>query len=232
MMVRRAPLRVTYAGEYRRRRGAMFDDRREAGERLAKALEKYKGADALVLAIPCGGVLVGYEVARYLDAGFSLIVVRKLPFPDEPESGFGAIAEDGSVFIFRNAAQWVPMSAIKEIMEEQRREIQRRIKALRSGAPLPEISGKTVILVDDGIAMGSTMRAAIRMCTNRKAGKIVVAAPVAGGDVAREIEKLVDETVILEKPRLFSAVAQVYRNWYDVPDREVIEIMRKVGGGL
>lgn len=219
----------------------MFEDRKDAGEKLAKALEKYlprlprgkadgkagKGKNPLVLAIPRGGVEVAYQVAKYLKADFSLLISRKLPFPDNPESGFGAITEDGSAFINREAAKWLSEEEINRIKEEQIEEIERRIRILREGKPLPEISGRTVILIDDGLAMGSTMRAAIELCKKKKAGKIIVAVPVSGKDVAEEIEKLVDEIIVLEKPDFFQAVAQVYKNWYDVSDEEVISIMEK-----
>jgi len=205
----------------------MFADRRDAGEKLARALAAYKGQNALVLAIPRGGVEVGVQVAAYLDADLAIIVSRKLPFPDNPESGFGAVAEDGSTFIFPDAAHWLPKAVIDRIVQEQRREIDRRIAVLRGGEPLPAIAGRTVILVDDGIAMGSTMRASILLCRNRKAGRIVVAAPVSGTRTAREMAELADEAVILEQPPFFRAVAQVYRNWYDVPDEEVLEIVSR-----
>lgn len=205
----------------------MFEDRKDAGEKLAKALAKYKDKDVLVLSIPRGGVEVGYQVAKYLNAEFSLIVTRKLPFPDNPESGFGAVAEDGSTFIYESYSYYLSEETINKIIREQKQEIERRIDVLRKGMPLPEVQNKTVILIDDGIAMGSTMSASIKLCKNRKAKKIVVAAPVSGEEMADKLWKMVDEVVILERPRFFQAVAQVYRNWYDVPDREVIEILEK-----
>lgn len=205
----------------------MFEDRKDAGEKLAKALETYKNKKALVLAIPKGGVEVAYQVAEYLNADFSILISRKLPFPDNPESGFGAIAEDGSVFINEEAARWLPKNQIEKIKKEQIQEIKRRIEVLRGNKPLPKIFGKTVILIDDGLAMGSTMRAAIELCKKKKAKKIVVAVPVSGKNTANEIEKIVDEIIVLETPEFFQAVAQVYKNWYDVSDEEVIEIMRK-----
>lgn len=205
----------------------MFEDRKDAGEKLAKALAKYKDEDVLILSIPRGGVEVGYQVAKYLNAEFSLIVTRKLPFPDNPESGFGAVAEDGSTFIYESYSYYLSEETINKIIREQKQEIERRIDVLRKGMPLPEVQNKTVILIDDGIAMGSTMSASIKLCKNRKAKKIVVAAPVSGEEMADKLGKMVDEVVILERPRFFQAVAQVYRNWYDVPDREVIEILEK-----
>jgi putative phosphoribosyl transferase len=205
----------------------MFDDRTDAGKKLATALAEYRGQDVVVLAIPRGGVEVGYWVATSLGADFSLLVSRKLPYPDNPEAGFGAIAEDGSAFISEEASRWVPEQSIQRIIQEQKAEIRRRISALRGGADLPKIVGRTVILVDDGIAMGSTMRASIQLCKHQKAAKIVVATPVAGERVARELVRLVDELVILEMPPFFRAVAQVYRHWYDVSDGEVIQVLQK-----
>lgn len=190
-------------------------------------MKKYKDQNILVLAILKGGVEVGYQVAKYLNAGFSIIVSRKLPFPDNPEAGFGAVAEDGSTFIFKDAARWLPQETFDRIISQQKGEIQRRIAVLRKGEPLPEIADRIVILVDDGIAMGSTMRATINLCKNKGARKIIVAAPVCGEETAAEIGEIVDEIVILSKPVFFRAVAQVYMNWYDVSDEEVMAIMEK-----
>lgn len=205
----------------------MFHDRKDAGQQLGSALAKYKDTNVLVLAIPKGGVQVGYHVAKKLNADFSILIARKLPYPDNPEAGFGAVAEDGSTFIFPHAEHWLSRSLVEHIIEEQREEITRRIGVLRNGQPLPEITGRSVILVDDGIAMGSTMRSAIMLCKNKNAAKIVVAAPVTGERVAREMERIADEVVILEVPPFFHAVANAYRNWYDVSDREAIEIMER-----
>ncbi|RXA19968.1 phosphoribosyltransferase [Methanosarcina sp. MSH10X1] len=205
----------------------MFKNRKDAGEKLAKALEKYREERPVILAIPRGGVEVGLQVAAKLNANFSLIIARKLPFPDNPEAGFGAIAEDGSTFIFENAHYWFEGETIERIKQQQIAEIERRIKTLRGGNPLPEIEGRTVILIDDGIAMGSTMRAAIELCKNRKAGKVVIAVPVAGKEVAEELRKKADELVVLEVPANFRAVAQVYERWYDVSDEEVLDLLRE-----
>ena len=194
----------------------MFKNRKDAGEKLAKALEKYREENPVILAIPRGGVEVGLQVAAKLNAEFSLIIARKLPFPDNPEAGFGAIAEDGSTFILEDAYYWLEGVTIERIKQQQIAEIERRIKTLRGGKPLPEIKGRTVILIDDGIAMGSTMRAAIELCRNREAGKVVVAVPVAGREVAKELQKKVDDLIVLETPAYFRAVAQVYERWYDV----------------
>jgi predicted phosphoribosyltransferase len=205
----------------------MFKDRTEAGKQLALALEKYRDEQPLVLAIPKGGVEVGYQVANHLKSRFSIVITRKLPFPDNPESGFGAIAEDGSTFIFKDAETWISKHQVETIAREQKQEIQRRIRVLRKGKPLPDIKNQTIIVVDDGIAMGSTMQATILLCKRQQARKIIVAAPVAGENVAQRIGETVDDIVILDKPPFFHAVAQVYEHWYDVPDKEVISIMEK-----
>jgi putative phosphoribosyl transferase len=206
----------------------MFADRKDAGQKLARAVEQYRADRPLVLAIPKGGVEVGYEVAKHLGCEFSILIARKLPFPDNPEAGFGAVAEDGSTFINDYAARALSQHTIDRILKQQRREIKRRIAALRKGQPLPQISDRTVILIDDGIAMGSTMRAGISLCRNKKAKKIVVASPVAGPATVAELAKIVDDVVVLEKPAFFRAVAQVYANWYDVCDEEVIRILQNL----
>jgi len=205
----------------------MFKNRKDAGEKLAQALERYRAENRVILAIPRGGVEVGLQVSKRLEADFSLIIARKLPFPDNPEAGFGAIAENGSTFIFENAGYWLAGETIEQIKQEQIAEIDRRVNALRGGNPLPDIAGRTVILIDDGIAMGSTMRAAIKLCRNRNAGKVVVAVPVAGREVADAIAKEADELIVLEIPVHFRAVAQAYENWYDVSDEEVLDLLRE-----
>jgi len=206
----------------------MFKDRRDAGIKLAHALAKYKDGSVLVLAIPRGGVEVAYRVAEFLGADLSLLISRKLPYPDNPEAGFGAVAEDGSTFIFDDAARRLSRETVERIIKTQIEEIGRRIEVLRKGRPLPAMAGRTVVLVDDGLAMGSTMRAAVALCRRARAGNIIVAVPVAGAEVAGELAKMVDELVVLETPAFFYAVAQVYENWYDVPDEEVLEIMESV----
>ena len=205
----------------------MFANRREAGERLARALEKYSKRSVIVLAIPLGGVQVGYEVSKHLNANFSILIVRKLPFPHNPEAGFGAIAEDGSTVILREHAHYISEVIIQEIINEQKEEIARRIKVLRGNETLPDLEGRVVILIDDGIAMGSTMQAAIKLCKKRKPAELVVASPVAATDVRRKLARIVDNIVVLEEPYDFRAVAQVYANWYDVPDWEAVEIFDK-----
>jgi predicted phosphoribosyltransferase len=205
----------------------MFRDRKEAGKKLALELRKYKNRNVLVLAIPRGGVEVGLEVASYLDSDFDILVSRKLPIPYNPEAGFGAIAEDGSIYLNKEADSWVGKNDIERIKKEQIKEIKRRIDVLRVGKPLTQVRGRIVILVDDGLAMGSTMYASVEYCRNKKAKKVIIAIPVSGKDVFYEIKQLVDEAYVLEIPYNFMAVAQSYLYWTDVTDEDVIELMEK-----
>lgn len=207
----------------------VFRDRKDAGRRLAAALQPYQGQAPLILAIPRGGVEVGFEVAVGLGAEFAILIARKLPLPGNPEAGFGAIAEDGSTFIVEPMAAVIGPGRVAGIIQQQRQEIQRRIQVLRGGAPLPSLENRTVIIVDDGIAMGSTVRAAVAMCRSRRAERVIVAAPAAGPVTAEDLTKIADEVVILERPARFQAVAEVYENWYDVPDEDVLRIMAEYG---
>ncbi len=207
----------------------MFINRRDAGKKLSYALKKYKNMDVVVLAIPRGGVEVGLEVAKYLNAQFSMIICRKLPYPDNPESGFGAICEDGTVFINSYAPYLPSQTQIYKILESQEEEIKRRIEVLRGNKPLPNLENKIVILVDDGIAMGSTMSAAIEMVKKLHPKKIIVATPVASKRAIEYFSKIADEVIVLESPLNFYAVAQVYANWYDVSDKEVLELLKRYG---
>ena len=205
----------------------MFHDRAEAGKLLARALSYYKGKPVIVLAIPRGGTEVGYEVASYLRAKFSLLIVRKLPFPNNPEAGFGAIAEDGSRFIFKDANKWLSKGDRDSIIKYQLNEVKRRVSVLRQGKPLPKLKGRIVILVDDGLAMGSTIIAAIKACRKLGAKRVIVASPVGSNEVALRVRKLVDTLIILETPEPFYAVAQVYEKWHDVTDAEVLSFIKR-----
>ncbi len=206
----------------------IFKDRKDAGQKPGKALECYKHCDCVILAIPRGGVEVGFYAAQHLDLPLSIVIVRKLPFPENSEAGFGAIAEDESAYFVNKVYDWMPFEKIQRVIDEQKEEVKRRVGILRNNAPLPQITGKTVMLIDDGIAMGSTMQAAVMLCRNQKAKKIVIAAPVAAMETAMEMARIADEVVILSKPTDFLAVADYYENWYDVSDEEVIEILQKI----
>lgn len=206
---------------------ARFRDRKDAGEHLAFALEKYKNQNPLVIGIPRGGVETAYYVAKYLNAEMTLIVTRKLGYPINPEFAFGALAEDGSLYLSQMATINLSEEARNEVIEKQKIEIQRRIQKLRGGKPLPAIKGRTVIIVDDGIATGATLFATIMVCQNQKAGKIVVAAPISGFEMLETLEEKVDDVVILETPFDYHAVSQGYDDFYNLTDEEALEFLEK-----
>ena len=209
----------------------VFRDRKDAGQKLATVLEKYRdNPDVIVLAIPRGGVEVGIEIAKYLHSDFDLIMCRKLQYPWTTESGYGALCEDGTVYINEAALDGVTRSQIYQEIERQQREILHRIEVLRGGRPLKNLEGKIVILTDDGIAMGSTMRAAVAMIKKAHPKKIVIAVPTASKAAIDHFSKIVDEVVVLYAPHPFYAVADAYEKWYDVDDEEVLRLLREYRG--
>lgn len=207
--------------------GKVFSDRKEAGIELGQLLEEnYKSKNALVIGIPRGGVEVAYEVARILQAELSVVITKKLPHPDQPELAIGAAAEDGSVYLSAlGKAQH--QSVIEQIINEQRKEIESRIRRFRHGSDLPVMEGRIVILVDDGIATGATLVPAIKLCRNRNAAKIIVAAPVSGQSLISEISQLADEIVVVTQPEDFYAVGQVYGDFHGLSDEEVMSLLNK-----
>ncbi len=208
-------------------RTIMFTDRKDAGEKLGHALEKYRNTHALVLGIPRGGAETAYYVARHLNAELSLVISRKLGYPFNPEAAFGAIAEDGSVYISETAKQSLTGEQMNEVLQHQKKEIQRRIQILRRGKPLPDMKNKIIIIVDDGIATGATVFATIELCKKNKAAKIVVATPISGKRMEPVLREMVDDVVILETPPFYSAVSQGYENFYNLTDEEALAFMDK-----
>lgn len=203
----------------------MFIDRKDGALKLAKALKIYKGANALVLGIPRGGVETGYYVAKELEADFSILITRKLGSPFNPEAAIGAVAEDGTVYIPDYNKDYFSEEGITNILEEEKKEISRRIKEYRNDQPLPDLKRRTVILVDDGIATGATLFAAVLMCKNKEAGKLVVAAPISSVEAKYEFQEQVDEVVILETPVDYYAVSQGYLSFPGFNDRDVLNFM-------
>lgn len=198
----------------------MFDDRKDAGIKLARALGKYKDENVIVLGIPRGGVEIAYYIALHLNAAFSMIMTRKLGYPESPEAAFGAIAEDGSVYLSEEAEGSVTDDEIRQAVATERAEIERRIVMLRNGNPLPDVTGRTVIIADDGIATGATVLTAVAMCRKRNPSKVVVAAPIATQWMMTQLRKVADEVVILEKPEYFYAVGQAYKHFENLTDEE------------
>jgi len=204
----------------------MFKNREEAAKELAIELEIFKKEDPLILAIPRGGVEIGYYLSEELNCEWSVIITRKLGYPQEPEAAFGAIAEDKSLYFNPRAKARLSKELIEKIIKKEEKEIQRRISTYRKGAPIPEMKGRTVILVDDGVATGATLFASIKMCEKANAGKIVIATPVADAEVTEELILQVDEVVVLETPQNFYAVSQAYHHFNNLSDEDVLRFLR------
>ena len=205
-----------------------FRDRSDAGRELAARLSHYAGrADVLVLALPRGGVPVGFEVAEALGAPLDVFLVRKLGVPGHEELAMGAIASGGVRVINDRVVRPLGISdaVIERVEAEERRELERRESAYRGTRPPLDVRGKTVILVDDGLATGSTMRAAVVALQRLEPARIVVAVPVGAADTCAEFEKLADETVCVSEPEPFFGVGMWYRNFSPTTDDEVRELL-------
>src|SRR5438309_11138786 len=202
----------------------IFPDRVEAGRLLGVKLSKYGGRDdVIVLGLPRGGVPVAYEVARALRVPLDVFIVRKLGVPGFEELAVGAIASGGVRVLNEDVARALPNAdeIIESITVKETAELQRREQSYRDGRPAPELRNRTVILVDDGLATGATMRAAVAALRRRGAAKIVVAVPVGPPDTCREFEDEADEVVCATAPELFQAVGQYYEDFSQTTDDEV-----------
>jgi putative phosphoribosyl transferase len=207
-----------------------YANRREAGAALAAELERYRGrSDGVVLALPRGGVPVGYEVARTLDVPLDVFVVRKLGAPGHRELAMGAIASGGVRVLNRDVIAWYGISpaAIDATAREELTELERRERAYREGRGSLDIKGKLVILVDDGLATGSTMKAAVQAIRERGPARIVVAVPVGAPQTCSEMQALADEVVCARTPEDFAAVGQFYSDFEQTSDAEVRELLRE-----
>lgn len=215
----------------------MFRDRPHAGQRLAVELLKYRGSDPLVLALPRGGVPVGYEIARSLSAPLEVIGVRKIGSPHQPELGVGAIVDGQEPQVLLDeslcASLHLSRADLEPVIEREREEMRRREEAYRGGRPATPVAGRIVIVVDDGVATGSTLRAVIEALRGRRAGQIVVAAPVAAPEALRRLQLLADEVICLHAPAWFRAVGQFYENFSATTDEEVVRLLKEssVGAG-
>ncbi len=199
-------------------------DRRTAGHALAEALDKYAGRkDVIVLALPRGGVPVAAEIARELDAPLDVMLVRKLGAPWQPELAMGAIASGGVRVMNPEVVRGMGISPeeIEKVAADELRELQRRETAYRGDRPWPDLSGRCVILVDDGLATGATMQAAIEAVKAQNPACVVVAVPVAPPDTVRALEPLVDEVICLFQPEPFMAIGQWYQDFSQLTDTEV-----------
>lgn len=212
----------------------IHENRREAGRKLAERLEHYRGKDnVLVLALPRGGVPVGFEIALALGCPLDILLIRKVGCPDNPELAAGAISESGARILNRDivSALGISESYLEEEIARQQEEIARRAARYRQGGGHLPREGKTVILVDDGVATGATMKTAIATLKEEKLGRLVVALPVAPPDTAGEIRRSVDEWLCLETPVPFGAVGRFYRDFSQTGDEEVVDLLRRARTG-
>jgi predicted phosphoribosyltransferase len=208
----------------------IFRDRSDAGRTLAARLTQYGGRnDVLVLALPRGGVPVGYEIARALHLPLDLFVVRKLGTPGQPELAMGAIASGGVLVVNRDVvdALGIPDYLVRQAAETEQQELARRERQYRGERPPLEVHGRTVILVDDGLATGSTMRAAAAALRRMEAARIVVAVPVAAPQTCEQLRAEVDELICAATPEPFLAVGQWYRDFSQTTDDEVRELLER-----
>lgn len=207
-----------------------FEDRRHAGSELAGALQRYRGSGAIVLAIPRGGVVIGYEVAKALGLDLDVIVPRKIGAPGQPELAIGAVASWGNheFILDEQAVRYlgVPESYIRQEVETQLAEVNRRVLAYRESTDPPSVAGRSVILVDDGIATGYTMRAAAVAVRNLNASDVTLAVPVGPPDSLDTIRPYVSEIVCLKTPYPFLAVGYWYVDFTQVSDEEVIALLK------
>jgi predicted phosphoribosyltransferase len=212
-----------------------FTDRREAGAVLAQQLRHdEQQSEVFVLALARGGVPVDYEVATVLGVQLDVFPVRKLGLPGQPELAMGAIASGGVGVLNQDVIDWfgIPQRTIDAVAEAEARELERRARRYRHGQPPLDVRGQTVILVDDGLATGSTMEAAVKAARQLAAGRVVVAAPVGAPDVCQAVAEIADEVICARQPSRFNAVGNWYSNFSETSDAEVEELLNRARQAL
>ena len=208
-----------------------YRDRHDAGKRLAKLLSAYAHRpDVLVLALPRGGVPVAYEVARALKAPLDVFIVRKLGVPSHEEFAMGAIASSGMRVLNNDVirALHIPERVVEEVVTREQRELERREQLYRDGRPAPDVKGRTVILIDDGLATGATMRAALRALREQQPARLIVAVPVAAPPTCLELLDEADDVICTLTPDPFFAVGLWYQNFEQTSDQEVHDLLAQV----
>lgn len=212
-----------------------FKNREEAGRRLVERLLQYRGdPSAIILALPRGGVAVGYQLSLELHLPLDVFIARKLGAPDNPEYALGAVGERGTIYLNSDAIAVYNLSGeeIEALVQTQQREIARRQELYRRGRPLPTLIDRTVILVDDGIATGSTFFASVKSVKHLKPRCLIGAIPVGPGQTIREVRSQVDELVILATPDPFWAVGNHYVDFAQVSDHDVVEYLNLAEEGM
>ncbi|MEU6753807.1 phosphoribosyltransferase family protein [Spirillospora sp. NPDC046719] len=210
-----------------------YADRAEAGRVLAARLAPMGLDGAVVLALPRGGVPVGFEVARRLRSPLDVLVTRKIGFPPQPELGVGAIAEGGEPVFDHGLLDRLGLTEddMAATVRAERAELERRVTAYRGGRGLPDVAGRAAVVVDDGLATGGTARAAVRALRGRGPSRLVLAVPVGAEDTVRSLEAEVDDLVVPAAPWDFRAVGQWYRDFDQLTDRDVTGWLERAGNG-
>jgi putative phosphoribosyl transferase len=203
-----------------------FKNRVDAGNQLAKAL-KPMSKSAIILAVPRGGVVVGFEVAKTLGVPLDVVIARKIGAPDNPELAIGAVAEDGTVILDENLVKMLHVAKgyISEEVERQKLEIKRRLLRYRGDVPYPSLTNREVIVVDDGVATGSTLKASLMSIRKKGAKTVIVAVPVSPPDTVSQLKKMADRVVCLQTPEPFYAIGQFYEDFEQTGDEEVIKLL-------
>lgn len=211
--------------------GLPFADRATAGRSLAERIEDLDLVDPLILALPRGGVAVGFEIARSLGATLDVLVTRKIGYPYQPELGVGAIAEGGEPVYdeYLLARLSVTPESLAEVVAAERDELARRVRAYRGERVVPSVAGRDVIVVDDGLATGGTARAALRAIREKGPRRLLLAVPVGAAETAEALRKEADEVVVLATPVDFRAVGQWYRRFEQLTDDDVVDLLRRAG---
>jgi putative phosphoribosyl transferase len=207
----------------------IFRNRQHAGQTLAKRLKSISLQNPIVLALPRGGVPVAFEIAKALKAPLDVLIVRKIGAPARPEYGIGAITEGGYYWIDQEAALAVRASEteIEKVITRESLEVERRISEYRGGKPLPHLKGRSVIVVDDGLATGVTARVGCHYLKNQGANQVVLAVPVCSPRTIGFLRSEVDQVICLEEPEFFLAVGHFYKDFIQTSDEEVIELLKK-----
>ena len=209
--------------------GGSFRDREDDGRKLAERMAGYRGESPIVLALPRGGVPVGYEMDNALEAPLDIFITRKLGAPGREEFGIGAVAQGGVRVLNERAVEAlkIPEEYIERVAKEETEEIERRLLILRGDRPEPEVEGRTAVLVDDGLATGVTARAAVEALRRRNPGRLVLAVPVCAAQSVELLRPEVDEMVCLEAPSNLMAISLWYQNFYQVEDEQVVELLER-----
>ncbi len=209
----------------------IFQDRTQAGSKLAEKLKPYQNSpDAIIIGLPRGGVVVAYQIAQELNLPLDIIVTRKIGAPGFEELAIGAITEEGKAVLDYKIIKTMEVEGdyIKSEIEKEKKEAQRRLKTYRGNRPPLDLKNKIAIIVDDGIATGATIKAAIKSATGKGAKQVIVAVPVAPRDVIDSLKKETYKIICLEKPPTFYGISMFYKEFAQTEDKEVIQLMEKV----